>query len=195
MKIGKQISKHSLSVCPWPKDFPASPQVSFKIAHNSNSIYLEFSVEEDYSRAQAFDAGRVWEDSCVEFFCSPNPEDGIYYNFECNCIGSLLLCAGKGRHERLAAPQAVLNSVQRFSTLEQKCFESTHIDIWKMVLIIPKEAFFLHNLESLDGMHMRGNFYKCGDLLPQPHFLSYAPINTPKPDFHRPEFFCNLDFE
>ena len=42
---------------------------------------------------------------------------------------------------------------------------------------------------------MKGNFYKCGDHLSVPHFLSFAPIGVPKPDFHRPEFFCTLEFE
>ncbi|MBO7233161.1 MAG: hypothetical protein J6V16_08435, partial [Bacteroidales bacterium] len=26
----------------------------------------------------------------------------------------------------------------------------------------------------------------------QPHYLSWQPINTEKPDFHRPEFFGTL---
>ena len=36
---------------------------------------------------------------------------------------------------------------------------------------------------------MKGNVYKCGDMLPHPHFLSFFPIHLPKPDFHRPDFF------
>ncbi|MDE5921249.1 MAG: hypothetical protein K2G82_06535, partial [Paramuribaculum sp.] len=26
----------------------------------------------------------------------------------------------------------------------------------------------------------------------EPHYLSWAPITTPQPDFHRPEFFGNI---
>ncbi|MDY3247127.1 MAG: carbohydrate-binding family 9-like protein, partial [Prevotella sp.] len=29
----------------------------------------------------------------------------------------------------------------------------------------------------------------------QPHFLSWAPIQLPAPDFHRPDFFGQLLFE
>jgi len=47
----------------------------------------------------------------------------------------------------------------------------------------------------LNGKTMRANFYKCGDKLQTPHFLSWAPIDLPKPKFHCPEFFGELVFE
>ena len=39
---------------------------------------------------------------------------------------------------------------------------------------------------------VRGNFYKCGDKTAHPHFVSWNPVGTPSPDFHRPEFFGEL---
>ena len=48
---------------------------------------------------------------------------------------------------------------------------------------------------SLDGQTIKANFYKCGDELQTPHFLSWNPINIEKPDFHRPDFFGSLEFE
>ena len=39
---------------------------------------------------------------------------------------------------------------------------------------------------------LRANFYKCGDKTAHPHYLSWSPIHTEKPDFHRPEFFGEL---
>ena len=41
----------------------------------------------------------------------------------------------------------------------------------------------------------KGNFYKCGDMLSKPHFLSWNPIDTPSPDFHVPASFGLLTFE
>ena len=38
------------------------------------------------------------------------------------------------------------------------------------------------------------NFYKCGDKCEKPHFLSMAPIDTPSPCFHCPEFFQEVKF-
>ncbi len=42
---------------------------------------------------------------------------------------------------------------------------------------------------------LKANFYKCGDELQTPHFLSWNPIEIEKPDFHRPDFFGTLRFE
>jgi hypothetical protein len=42
---------------------------------------------------------------------------------------------------------------------------------------------------------MGANFYKCGDELPTPHFLSWNPIEWKEPSFHRPEQFGKLIFE
>ena len=39
------------------------------------------------------------------------------------------------------------------------------------------------------------NFYKCGDKLQTPHFLSWNPIDLEKPNFHCPEFFGMLRFK
>lgn len=39
---------------------------------------------------------------------------------------------------------------------------------------------------------LRGNFYKCGDLTAEPHYLSWSPIAFERPNFHLPEFFGEL---
>ena len=48
---------------------------------------------------------------------------------------------------------------------------------------------------TLDGKEIKANFYKCGDELQTPHFLSWNPIQIEQPDFHRPDFFGTLEFE
>ncbi len=44
------------------------------------------------------------------------------------------------------------------------------------------------------GVLWRANFYKCADSSSHPHWLTWAPIEWPKPDFHRKEFFGTLAF-
>ena len=61
--------------------------------------------------------------------------------------------------------------------------------------MIPVSTFFLHKISGLGGRYLRANFYKCGDLLSKPHFLSWQPITLPKPDFHQPSFFGLLKME
>jgi tRNA-dihydrouridine synthase A len=47
-------------------------------------------------------------------------------------------------------------------------------------------------LALIGGLPTCGNLYKCGDKTPQPHYLSAFPIQSEKPDYHRPECFRPL---
>lgn len=178
------------------EEFPYRPSVQFRLAHTDDSLLLHFQVREASVRATALaDNGRVWEDSCVEFFSVP-AGDGVYYNLECNCAGTLLVGAGAAREGRQRAPQAVLDRVQRWASLGREPFaERIGACSWEVALIIPASTFFLHELGSFAGRDIRANFYKCGDLLQTPHFLSWNPIDLPKPDFHCPQFFGLLHLE
>ncbi len=46
-----------------------------------------------------------------------------------------------------------------------------------------------------NGFTLHGNFYKCGDLTSEPHYLSWAPVTFEHPNFHLPAFFGNLILE
>ncbi|MBO4465120.1 MAG: hypothetical protein J5748_00380 [Bacteroidales bacterium] len=185
------ISYEKIDVLNWPGQFPYKPLVEFAMAHTGDKILLHYRVVEKTSRAAAGeDGGNVWEDSCVEFFSSTDGK--VYYNLECNCIGKILLAKGEGRNDRVKAPSEITNLIDRWSSLGDKPFAEKQAGPWEVCLIIPAEAL---NLESFDALQIKANFYKCGDLLETPHFLSYAPIDTPNPDFHRPEFFIPVAFE
>ena len=177
-------------------EYPYQPEVKFRVAHIGDAILLHYQVTEASVRAVATaDDGRVWEDACVEFFLSPEGND-FYYNFECNCTGKLLLHGGKVGSERPGASEDVLKSIKRWASLGTEPFEERVGECtWEVALVIPVSAIFRHSIESLDGKVMRANFYKCGDLLQTPHFLSWSPIDLPQPKFHCPEFFGEIKFE
>ena len=42
------------------------------------------------------------------------------------------------------------------------------------------------------GMIMRANFQAVCSAGNPPYYMSWSPIDTPKPDFHRPEFFGEI---
>ncbi|ADV42596.1 carbohydrate-binding family 9-like protein [Bacteroides helcogenes] len=192
----EKVAFQPLKSVNWEAAYPYCPDVEFRIAHTGDAFLLNFKVEEASVRAVAgHDNGSVWEDACVEFFSIP-AADGIYYNIECNCVGTLLVGAGTGRGNRKPAPQEVLDKVQRWSSLGREAFEEKIGECtWEVALIIPYSTFFLHDIASLDGKTIRANFYKCGDKLRTPHFLSWSPIELPKPDFHSPKFFGTLNLE
>ena len=175
--------------------FPYRPEVFFRIAHTGDAILLHYKVKENSARARySKDDDPVYKDSCVEFFVSP-ANDNIYYNLECNCIGTLLF-RGKENGEREIAPAGIPALIDRWASLGNTPFEEHTGEIeWEVALVLPYAAFFKHQISSLDGKTVRANFYKCGDDLPVPHFLSWNPIEAEKPNFHLPQFFGTLLFE
>lgn len=174
-------------------DYPYRPEASFRIVCAEDALLLHYKASEPTVRAEALeDNGRVWEDSCVEFFVSLD-NDSRYYNIECNCAGTILVAFGDGRNDRQSAPRELLRDVLRYASLGRGPFEEKPAEEpWEVALAVPFKTFFRHDVASLRGREIRANFYKCGDKLRIPHFLSWNPIVSERPDFHRPEAFGTL---
>jgi len=188
----KNIPSHKIDTVNW-ETYPYCPETSFRIAHNGEAIFLNYRINEsDITAVCNNDNGRIWEDSCVEFFISFNDES--YFNIECNCIGKILIGKGSGKENRINLPESLLSSVYRWSSLGNSPVENLSGD-WEVSLIIPKKILYPELSSSFDKVEAKGNFYKCGDLLQTPHFLSWNPIHTESPNFHRPDFFGKLLFE
>lgn len=178
----------------WPEDFPFAPSCRFSAGWCKKGIGILFHVKGPDLRAVATeDNGQVWQDSCCEFFIS-DPDDGTYYNFEMNCIGTLLASKRKSREDCIHFSEEKLKRVRRFTTLEHKAVEiSDKVFSWSVGMFIPFELVGIdpENIPS----RLKANFYKCGDLTKHIHFLSWSPIDCPKPDFHRPDFFGTIELE
>lgn len=188
------VSFQAIDVANW-STFPYRPEVSFRIAYTDHAVLLHYKVKEKSVRARyGRDDDPVYTDSCVEFFIQPAGDD-IYYNFECNCVGTLLIGAGApGNRVRATAETAA--GVDRWASLGRTPFEEQMGEKeWEVALVIPYTTFFQHQITALDGVTARANFYKCGDELATPHFLSWNPIDAAKPNFHLPEFFGTLRFQ
>lgn len=191
------IAFQPIDTANWPEAYPYQPQVAFRMAHTGGSILIEYAVTEQSVRAVAGeDNGRVWEDSCCEFFFAPAADDGLYYNVETNCAGFVHVGCGTGRGAlRQSLPAELIATVDRWSSLGHAPFSERLGECsWRMALVIPVALFCRHTIQSLDGLSGRANFYKCGDLQQTPHFLSWNPIEAPKPNFHLPAFFGTLTF-
>ena len=182
----------------WPKGWPYAPLCSGRIARTEDALAVDFRVSGLDLRAQNLeDNGRQWEDSCVEVFIQ-DPEKADYYNFEINALGKVLACSGPDRNHRTPRPASEMNQILRFA---QNDMDACHpeepaakdlggLHSWRVVVLIPFDLIGVDpdNLPK----SLRANFYKCGDNTAHPHFLSWSPVGTPQPDFHRPEFFGEL---
>lgn len=179
----------------WAAEYPYAPKATFSAAHNGTHLFLTFRVDEECTAAVVTeDNGPVWTDSAVEFFISF--DDKGYYNFEFSCIGKALLGFRKTKPDVTHAEADIMKTIRRVSSLGEANFEErTGENHWELHVTIPATAFFAHDFATLDGLKARANVYKCGDNLSKPHFLSWQPIRTEKPNFHVPEFFGDVEFE
>jgi hypothetical protein len=193
--LDQEIALLRLETTNW-EEYPYLPDVSVQMAYNDDELFLQYKVSEQSVKAEVTESnGRVWTDSCVEFFLSPEGNDE-YYNLEMNCIGTILLGYRKKGEAAIHASNEQISTIRRISTLGNSPFPELKVTTdWKITIAIPWTAFFKHELASVSGKKMRGNFYKCGDGLSVPHFVSWTKIKTEKPSFHVPDFFGGLVFE
>ncbi|MDB4902240.1 MAG: hypothetical protein JWQ63_1521 [Mucilaginibacter sp.] len=188
-----QKEQHLIAFAPWPA-FSYNPIVAFSIAHGGNNIFLKYYVEESAVTAiYRKTNGPVYKDSCVEFFIDFNDGNG-YYNIEFNCAGTCHIGFGKEKKDRLEVPKDIIERI-KYQALFKTGSPSPAFNIkWELSLIIPVDVFYYHKLNSLKNKLCHINFYKCGDDLPKPHYLSWADISYIVPNFHLPEFFVKAQF-
>lgn len=185
---------HKIECLNW-KEFPGKPKVEFRIGHSGDRLFLKFYVTENSVRAlETAINGDVYKDSCVEFFLSADGAN--YYNFEFSCIGTPHVAWGCGRHNRLKISPEVISKLQIKSSLGIEPFDSrSGVYVWELVVIIPASCMVHDPGLTFTGLSATANFYKCGDNLPEPHFLTWNPVKTPNPDFHQISHFGKIDFE
>lgn len=203
-----------IAQAPWANGYPYQPKAEVRVAHSGDALLVHFRVDEETVRAIADNNGNVWEDSCCEVFIRPTSSLD-YYNIECNAAAHMLIghqhitpvtkresmrAEGdkptEGKRESKRAEASVLATVQRWSSLGSELFEAKATEgPWELALIIPASALWCDQVTDLSGLKTKMNFYKCGDGLPRPHFLSWAPLTHLTPKFHLPQQFGDVEFE
>ncbi|MGV3587313.1 MAG: carbohydrate-binding family 9-like protein [Adhaeribacter sp.] len=186
-------AKLNIDKAPWPA-YNYVPSVKFSLAHSLNCVFIKFYVSENAVRARYRQTNDpVFKDSCVEFFIAFNDEEE-YYNFEFNCMGTCLGGFGNGKENRTLLPEHVIGKINRWAVMQKTAANGHLLTNWQLTLVIPVEVFCVHDLTSFQGVPGKVNFYKCGDDLPQPHFLAWNNILAEEPNFHLPEFFGEVQF-
>ena len=190
-KTMSSLAWHDINSAPWQAEFPYIPCVQFQVAYTDQAILVHYSVQEEYVKGQCIRPNEnVWEDSCVEFFISFDNRE-TYYNVEFNVLGVGLVGYGtaiKSDRNRLSAEEILqINAFSSVQTIDGK-------KSWQQILQIPFSVFKI-NAEDLKGKQAHANFYKCGDALPNPHFIAWNDIDNPTPNFHLPQFFGEVSFK
>jgi hypothetical protein len=179
----------------WRETYPYRPITLFNIARSNDSIFIKYSVRGSMLRAiYSNDLDPVNEDSCVEFFCKL-PDSENYMNFEFNCIGTCNAAKRKSKAEGVVRYTLdELAQIKRYPSIGRRAFnEMEGMFEWELTVKIPFSLMGIdpNNLPE----KLLGNFYKCADGTDSPHYVSWSPIKTEKPNFHCPEFFGELIFE
>ena len=170
------------------------PKAEARVAHDDQSLYVYMETDDNNLRAQTQEFGHVHTDCCMEFFLSPAPESSQQYiNWEFNPVGGMYLSIGTSRFDRVPIIKTDYRELFRVST------ESSDRG-WNLEITIPLSFLqtFFPSLELKAGHEMKGNFYKCGDQCPRPHYGCWSPIDPKKlaaPDFHCPIFFGTLTLD
>lgn len=193
-KMDEQDLRLKIDTLNW-KGYDYKPDVALSMAYGNREIFLKYYITEDYFKAEKTETNEmVCEDSCVEFFVSPE-DDGIYYNFEFNAIGTCLLGTGTGRENNTRADPKLISKIRRLTSAGKELVkEKKGKYSWTLTVTIPFEVFFRHKVKGLKGKTFRANFYKCGDMLTVPHYVTWNPVGTDKPDYHQPAYFGLLKF-
>ncbi len=172
-------------------EYPYKPIVVFDIARSNTALYIRYFVKGNSLKATyGIDNSPVHTDSCVEFFMR-KADETRYVNFEFNCIGTCDAAHRESRDIKNSFSQEEYAAIRRHTSLEMRPFEEMKgVYSWELIVCIP---FHLMGLDPVQlPEKIMGNFYKCADQTECPHFVSWNPIDTPQPDFHRPECFGEI---
>lgn len=149
-----------------------------------------FCREKDPLATHTEPNSRVYEDSCLEFFANfrPDLKGSGYVNFEGNTNGAMLCFYGSSREDG-----------ERTSILglglphpKPEVFRTDGGWGWRLLIPLDFIRAIYGSAEYRAGSLIRGNFFKCGDKTAAPHYGSYTKIESPYPNFHRPEYFADM---
>jgi hypothetical protein len=189
-----KLEPHKINIAPWSQ-YDYLPDVTFTIAHANDCIFLKYYVREAVVKAEwYYPNDPVFKDSCVEFFIAFG-NDANYYNCEFNVIGTCKLNHGREREQRKRIAEKHILLVNYLATIQNKNSSVAKSIHWDLTLMIPIVAFSENKIQTLSGETCRGNFFKCGDDLPEPHFVAWNNVNAPSPNFHVPECFGEILFD
>lgn len=160
-----------------------------QLCYDEQGLWVRMEAEESPVRATLREPlDEVYQDSCLEFFLAPDPNDSRYINFEFNPLGNIYLGFGSTRPTRV---RQIVGSIEE--VFQPKPFFTEHG--WGIIYHIPFSFIRNYFLNFEPRGEMAGNFYKCGDLTQQPHYMSWMPMYADIPDFHRRQDFGVLYFE
>ena len=156
-----------------------------QFCYDEENLYVHLrAVEENIRAFYTAPLSPVCKDSCLEFFFMPGDR---YFNFEVNPNGCLHIGFGHSRHDSIVLYKK--NDVKFFDIRTERTEDG-----WEVYYRIPLSFIRLFYPDYKFSGILRANVYKCGDETVHVHFLSWNPVSSDTPDFHRPQDFGKMYF-
>jgi len=170
----------------WKTDHAVSAQA--RLCYDENALYVRLEARE--AKIRAVHKGLldpVCEDSCLEFFFRPIPDDLRYFNIEVNPNGAMYLGFGENvQHlQRIVSETPAISPVITFT-------ESGWVAEYAIAYSFIR--LFFPDFSPVSGGSILANCYKCGDKTETPHWLCWAPIPEGTDTFHCPQYFAAMNF-
>ena len=124
-----------------------------------------------------------------EFFFGPAEPERRYINLEVNPKGTIVMGFGSGKVGRVRLEE----KYKPYLGLSTEIREAE--GLWLARYLISFKLLsevFGGPPEETRFRKFYANFYKCGEMTEFPHYGMWSKVDSPAPDFHRPEFFGEL---
>lgn len=171
------------------------PNTKVKLMYDDKYIYVIFKVEDKFVRSVNREINSpVSNDSCVEFFFTPDTDDSLgYFNLEVNAGGTPLFRFQKERNiGKVEIDLEDIKSIKIAHSLpevvEPEILEPTTWTVEYQIPINMLEKYF-NIVKPTSGVTWKVNFYKCADETSNPHYLTWNKVENEIPNFHLPEYF------
>ena len=170
----------------WTEDYGIRGQG--QLCYSDEALFVHLSAtEKDIRAVNTEPLSPIYEDSCLEFFFQV-PDSPNYFNFEMNPNGCLCAQFGPEKTDRI-------DIVRDDATEYFDIHTDRTADGWEVYYKIPLKFFQLFYPDYQFQGELAANYYKCGNKTVHKHYLSWAPIDLPSPNFHCPEYFGVIKFE
>jgi hypothetical protein len=177
------------------------PVVEAKMMYNDSNVFVIFRVKDRFvqSTVQEYN-GQVSENSCVEFFFSPDTSHPLrYFNLEVNAGGTpLIFYISKPWNDFVKLSNDDISKIEIAHSLPKKVDpEITEPITWTIECRVPLDVLRKYGSVTKPGpgIEWKGNFYKTGSKTSNPNYMTWSFVDNPTPNFHLPQYFGTLKFQ
>lgn len=176
----------------WESSPPYRPKTFAKVCVFGGNLRAILKCFENNPKADVCERdGRIWCDSCLEFFVRPLSCKDEYINIEVNSKGFFLSQFGASRENR-----RFIKELTSISPLVDSFKGSENgREYWGVDITVSKEliaSLYGVTIKDISFKEIYANFYKCGDECETPHYMAMFPVTTLPPGFHNPQCFKKL---